>query len=116
VLIPGETSALLSGLCSGDYNVQVTDANGCVATLPVDITLSEPIEITAPITRTNISCFGECDGTASVIVSGGSAPYIINWYDALTGSLIGISGPIATGLCAGTYFAVVTDNNGCSFT
>lgn len=114
--MPGETSPLLAGLCPGNYNVEVTDANGCVATLPVDVTISEPVPVTASITSANVSCFGLCDGTISLAISGGVAPYVVNWYDAATGTLIGISDADATGLCAGTYFAVVADNNGCTFT
>ena len=116
VLMPGETSALLAGICPGNYNVEVTDANGCVVTLPFPITISEPVPITATLSKTDITCFGLCDGTATVVPTGGVAPFIINWYDALTGSLIGISDPIATGLCAGTYFAVINDASGCSAT
>jgi gliding motility-associated-like protein len=116
VLIPGETSALLAGLCPDNYNVIVTDINGCTQTFPVDITISEPIPITSPITATDVSCFGECDGTATLTISGGEPEYIINWYDGITDGLIGIGDAVATGLCPGVYYAVITDQNGCSFT
>lgn len=116
VLMPGETSALLAGICPGNYNVEVTDANGCTVTLPEDITISEPIAITAPISSTDVTCFGLCDGTATVVVGGGVPPYVVNWYDAVTGDLIGVVGPDATGLCPGSYYAVITDSNGCSLT
>ena len=116
VLLPGETSALLAAICPGNYNVEVTDANGCTVSLPVDITISEPIAITAVMTSTNVTCNGACDGTASLSIGGGVPPYIVNWYDAITGSLIGITDPVATGLCPGTYYAVISDNNGCSIT
>ncbi len=116
VILPGETSDLLAGICPGNYNVEVTDANGCTVTLPVDVTISEPIAIIGTITSTNVTCFGFCDGTANLDVSGGSAPYIINWFDAITGLLIGMDGPMATGLCPGSYFAEITDDNGCSIT
>lgn len=116
ILMPGETSALLAGICPGNYNVEVTDANGCTVTLPVDVTISEPIPITAAISSTDVTCFGACDGTATLVIGGGAPPYVVNWYDAVTDALIGITGPNATGLCPGSYYAVVTDNNGCSIT
>lgn len=114
VLMLGETSPLLAGICPGNYNVEVTDANGCVVTLPEPVTISEPIAITAPITSTDVTCFGLCDGTATVAVGGGVAPYVVVWYDAITDALIGITGPVPTGLCPGSYYAVITDANGCS--
>ena len=116
VLMPGETSPLLAGICPGNYNVEVTDANGCTVTLPADVTISEPIPIVAPISSTNVTCNGFCDGIAEVTVSGGVPPYVVNWYDAITGDLIGITGEIATGLCPGSYYAVITDANGCNTT
>lgn len=116
VLMPGETSALLAAICPGNYNVVVTDANGCTATFPSDITISEPIAITATMATTNVTCAGSCDGTATLTISGGVPPYIVNWYNALTGSLIGITDPSATGLCPGSYYAVISDNNGCNIT
>lgn len=116
VLMPGETSPLLAGICPGNYNVEVTDANGCIVTLPADVTISEPIPITAPISSTEVTCNGFCDGTASVVISGGSPPYVVNWYDALTDDLIGVTGETATDLCPGSYYAVITDANGCSTT
>lgn len=112
--MPGETSPLLAGICPGNYNVIVTDANGCTATLPADITISEPIEITAVYSKTDASCFGICDGTATIVIGGGSPPYIVNWYDAITDALTGDFGETATDLCPGSYYAVITDNNGCS--
>jgi len=116
VLMPGETSALLAAICTGNYNVEVTDANGCTVSLPADVTISEPIAITALMTSTTVSCNGACDGTATLTIGGGAPPYIVNWYNTLTGALIGISDPIATGLCPGSYYAVISDNNGCSIT
>lgn len=116
VLMPGETSPLLAGICPGNYNVEVTDINGCTATLPADVTISEPIAITATTSHTDVSCFGDCDGTATVVVGGGSPPYTINWYDAVTGTLTGDTGDTATDLCPGSYETVITDNNGCSIT
>lgn len=48
-----------------------------------------------------------CDGTATVNVTGGTAPYTYKWNDSqaqLTQT--------ATGLCAGTYQVIVKDNSG----
>ncbi|MEL6922422.1 MAG: gliding motility-associated C-terminal domain-containing protein [Bacteroidota bacterium] len=109
-LSPGHPSYL-----SGDYRVQVTDADGCVS-------ISEPITITIhPIPSVLVSnsspvCEGEDISLQASTVAG--ATY--NWYDgdpALVGSNL-ISqdqNPVISGLAAGnhTYFATV-EVNGCT--
>ncbi|MBK6527301.1 MAG: SprB repeat-containing protein [Crocinitomicaceae bacterium] len=112
----GETGPLIANLCSGNYNIDVTDLNGCTVNMAADITLSEPVPVTSPISGSDVLCFGDCSGTATVVPAGGFPPYIINWYDANTGSLIGQTGTTASNLCTGDYFAVITDNKGCNFT
>jgi gliding motility-associated-like protein len=112
----GETGPLIANLCSGNYNIDVTDLNGCTVNMAADITLSEPVPVSSPISGTDVLCFGDCSGTATVVPAGGFPPYIINWYDANTGTLIGQTGTTASNLCTGDYFAVITDNNGCNFT
>jgi gliding motility-associated-like protein len=112
--IIGETNPLISGLCSGNTIVEVTDAGGCVTTQP--ITLSEPSAITGPIVGTDVLCFGDCTGTGDITPGGGFAPYTINWYNNTTGLLIGQAGTSATNLCPEDYHAVITDANGCNFT
>ncbi|MFT4599930.1 MAG: gliding motility-associated-like protein, partial [Arenicella sp.] len=113
VPIPGATNALIAGLCSDNYTVEVTDIGGCIQTLL--ITLTEPSAITGPIVGTDVLCFGDCTGTADVTPAGGFSPYTVNWFNSNTGLLIGQTGPSATNLCPGDYHAVITDNNGCSF-
>jgi len=115
VIMPGETGVNINGLAPGNYNIEVTDMNGCIQTLINDVTISEPFPITAPITSTDILCNGNDDGTATLNVSGGILPYIINWYDS-NNLLIGQTGPTAISLGQGDYYAIVTDFNGCSTT
>lgn len=111
--IPGETNPLISGLCAGNYTIEITDAGGCVQTML--ITLTEPSAITSPISSTEVLCFGDCTGTATVVPAGGFPPYLVNWYNSITGSLIGQTGNSASNLCPGDYHAVITDANGCNF-
>jgi gliding motility-associated-like protein len=111
----GETSPNIINLAPGNYNVQVNDG-ACTVSMNNDITVSQPFSIVAPITSTDITCNGSSDGTATVTPSGGTPPYIINWYDASTNTLIGQTGSSATNLQAGDYYAVITDVNSCTFT
>lgn len=93
-------------LCPGGYTVTVTDAGGCTAT--ANTTITEPTALTSSTTQTNVSCNGVCDGTATVIPSGGTLPYAATWNPGA------ISGLTATNLCAGVYNVIVTDGNGCN--
>ncbi|MDF2438847.1 MAG: hypothetical protein K0Q95_3223 [Bacteroidota bacterium] len=53
----------------------------------------------------NVSCFGGADASATINVSGGSGNYMYSWSPA------GGSGNTATGLTAGSYTVIVTDNS-----
>ena len=93
-------------ICDGTYTVIVEDANGCQDTLTE--TVSVPNPITFDFTTTDVSCFGECDGTATVVVSGGTSPYNYVW----TG-LSGTTGSLSN-VCAGSYGLSIVDDSGCS--
>lgn len=93
----------------GNYTVTVTDDNGCVgtATIGVNNNVGPTLD---PFNQVDVSCAGECDGTASVVASGGTGPYTYNWSPA---PATGQGTDAVTGLCAGTYTITVTDANGC---
>src|SRR5690606_16138590 len=57
----------------------------------------------------NITCYGLNDGTASVTVSGGTAPYTYSWSNGQTGNSL-------TSLGKGTYVVTITDANNCTTT
>jgi hypothetical protein len=96
---------------AGTYTIEVTDAKGCKATLPT-ITLTDPAVLNAAInTKTNVSCNGGTDGSATVEVTGGTAPYTFNWSTSPAQQTA-----TATSLEAGTYTVTVADANGCTRT
>ncbi|MBL7984216.1 MAG: SprB repeat-containing protein, partial [Flavobacteriales bacterium] len=103
----GDGTSTVSGLCAGDWTVSITDAAGCDTTITVTIT--EPPPLVVQPAQTNISCGTDCDGTATVIVSGGSPDYTYDW----SGSPSGDGTPSVTGLCAGTYTVQVLDSALC---
>ena len=96
----------LYNLCADTYCVTVTDINGTTAETCVTITDSPPL--TVNITTTDANC-GQCDGTAFINVSGGTAPYSYLWNDVNNQTTQNINN-----LCAGDYCVTVTDFNGCS--
>ena len=100
----GATDSVRTGLCAGQYVVTTTDGNGCSR---IDtVTITEPTAVILAMNQTGVSCFGSCDGVASVAASGGNMPYSYLWNTGDTTDTI-------IGLCAGQYYVEVTDSNGC---
>jgi gliding motility-associated-like protein len=106
--VPVQNTATAVGLAAGNYTATVQDANGCVATGSSVVAL-DPGNLTVSVSSsTNVSCNGFCDGQASAMIAGGTAPFLSVWDDPSFQQT-----PIATGLCAGTYNVGVADVNGC---
>lgn len=104
------TSSTITGLCVDLHTVQVVDAAGCVVFETVDITTSPPMTLTAAVT--DEGCFGTADGAIDLTVSGGTSPYTFDWDNDGTGDNDDTED--LSGLLAGTYIVVVTDNLGCT--
>ena len=115
VLMPGETNPNIFGLCPGTYYVEITDDAGCTIQ-STDIIITEPNPLTDALDSLREPlCNGDCNGMIDISISGGTLPYTINWFDG-GGGLIGQTDTVATGLCAGDYYAEITDSNGCMIT
>jgi len=106
----GQITPSITGLCAGNYTVQVTDGNGCITSEPVIIT--DNTAITAIVSTTEPTCNGDCDGSALVTPNGGIPPYTYSW---IGGNAAGQTINAVGGLCAGNYTATITDALGCSF-
>jgi gliding motility-associated-like protein len=97
-------------LTPGDYIVIAQDANGCFEQLLYSIT--EPSLLTVSATPTSEVCVGSADGTITLDISGGVAPYStsLNSKDAVDF----VQDRIAfAGLAGGNYLVFVRDANGC---
>ena len=107
----GQTASTAVGLEKGDYTLHVTDDGGCTAVSEV-YTVSEPNLLTSSITSsTNVACYSECTGSATVTPAEGTPGYTYDWYDAGNQTA-----STAVNLCDGTYHVEVTDNKGCTDT
>lgn len=103
----GATVEDLNGLSGGFYQVEVSDANGCIDYLSVSVT--EPPQLTAVILGyEDVTCNGNCDGRLNGFATGGRPPYVYEWNDPMLQVT-----DTASGLCPGTYLFRVTDDNGC---
>ena len=101
----GSNNQNLINLQAGTYNLTVTDANSCSATSSVVIT--QPAQLTATSTQTNVACFGQSTGAINATITGGTMPYAYAWTSGqLTEDIIGVP--------QGNYTLSVTDVNNCA--
>ncbi|UUV22592.1 glycine-rich protein [Paenimyroides aestuarii] len=104
----GGTAATATGLSAGMYSVLVTDHTG--NTITENFTITEPDALIATISQsTDITCNAASDGTATVSVAGGTAPYTYLWSNGMMSNM-------ATNLNVGNYTVSITDANGCKAT
>lgn len=102
------TTEDLSNIVAGQYDVTVTDANSCTATLSAILT--EPATaLSATSVVTDVSCFGGSDGAIDLSPAGAIPPYTFAWSNSATSEDI-------TGVIAGDYTVTTTDANGCTLT
>lgn len=92
---------------AGTYSAVITDAANCVVTV-TSSTITEPSALSATINTTDETCPLCVDGTAAVVVSGGTPNYTYSWSNGATTDSI-------SGLAPGTYDVTITDGNGCLF-
>ncbi len=104
------TSSGVMNLSMGEYNVTITDANGCQLQI-IDLEITEPDDIVAsdPVI-TDASTSASSDGSIDIEFSGGSGDLSIEYTDG-DGNPIGITS--FEELQSGTYGTRVTDENGC---
>lgn len=100
---------------AGSYSVtlNVTDNSGTVRAITNTVTIPT-IAIQVEITPTKIN---ESNGSIKLDLSGGNAPYTINWQSTPAGNSGGVSGIESTytinNLPSGEYQITVTDAQGC---
>ncbi|MFZ5941964.1 MAG: gliding motility-associated C-terminal domain-containing protein, partial [Bacteroidota bacterium] len=110
----GFTSAAedLTGLAPGDYDLTITDGNGCVSLNPAIATIIEPSGVNVSlVSQTNVSCYTGTNGSIQIDVTGGVVPYTFAWTNSLNVVVSTVEDP--TNLPASTYSLIVTDGNGC---
>ncbi len=108
-------NAVFVNLCPGIYTFMVQDNAGCMITLTGIISgdstsvASNPCMMYGQVMTTNTTNPNTCDGSISVVVSGGSGNYVYQWNN-------GITVAADSNVCSGVYTVTVADNNGCVIT
>ncbi|MGK4567320.1 SprB repeat-containing protein [Flavobacterium sp. 3HN19-14] len=106
----GDATASITGITAGTWVCSVVDSKGCTGSF--SFTISQPAAALSVVANasTNVSCFGGNTGSASVTVTGGTAPYTYDW----TGTPTGDATASITGITAGTWVCSVVDSKGCT--
>ncbi len=90
----------------GNYTLTITDVNGCQDQMSYVIT--EPTQlIIQTVQTTDLTCYRSQDGTITVYAGGGTGDLHYLWADA------GLGTGNRTGLSAGEYSLIITDDNNC---
>ncbi|MBP7184060.1 MAG: T9SS type A sorting domain-containing protein [Saprospiraceae bacterium] len=96
----------LRNLDGNQYNVTVTDANGCVGVME-NVVIFEPQQMVIGLMDINpANCENSCDGSIQVHVYGGTGQKTYYWNGASGDSTL-------VDVCNGQYFLNVIDENGC---
>ena len=109
------TNFELDSICVGDYQVTITDDNGCSRQLHAFVGFEGTTEVdpcannnlqgdihTMPVTNA-----ANCNGSIQVYASGGQSPFTFSWNN-------GATTPTLHNVCNGNYEVTITDNKGCT--
>jgi len=108
----GQTNQTATGLATGNYNVIVTNGNGCtgIASVSVQVTPDPVVTANSPSTI----CFGQTTAVISASSNPGGVSYA--WSPSAGLSCATCQTTTANPTSTNTYFVTVTDVNGCTNT
>ncbi|MBH69922.1 MAG: hypothetical protein CMP69_01460 [Flavobacteriales bacterium] len=98
----------INNLYSGTYNLQLTDALGCISNRSFFV--SEPNPIILNVTSNNNNCINTSNGSITAIANGGMPPYQFSLNSTFTWQ----SSNIYNNLSSGSYLVDVLDSYGCT--
>lgn len=108
-----ETTPDITNLKPGQYDLTVTDSNGCPKEFTDVATIVQPDTIKVTIeSQSTLLCYGDTDGSVDITTTGGVPPYSHTWRNS--GGTVVSTTDDATGLSAGTYSLEVSDANSCT--
>ena len=110
------STSVFEGLVSETYTVWVKDQNGCETS--VTQVMSPPAPIAATVTKTDVKCFSERDGSITVSgTTGGSGNYTYELWEVGGAQIYGAqTSTTFTGLDAREYKVKIVDGWNCDLT
>lgn len=111
----GQGTPSATGLCPGEYSVEVTDGLGNTAQATVTINSLGGLGMNMYASEIQYACEGSCSGWASIDQNSipGTPPYTYDFPFPQFG-MFGASSVTFPGLCPGETIITVTDANGCA--
>ena len=100
------TGTSINNLAPGNYTVTVDDGT---TNFPFAFSIKQVAPFDITLTKTQATSLEGANATATVVVSGGTAPYTYAWSNGSTNT-------IANNLSAGLHTLIITDANSCSLT
>lgn len=92
---------------AGNYSLRTSDSKGCIE---LDtFLLTQPSQLSATTSVTNVTCFGSQNGSIDLSPTGGTPGYTYQWATLATTEDI-------TSLSGGFYQVIITDANNCTRT
>lgn len=107
-----QAAGVFENLAKNTYQVSVRDENGCIVTWGFDVEITEPQALVINnVSSTKETSTGAANGTLTIQVSGGTAPYS---YTLTPGNITNQTGQFTGLLDNITYKILITDQNGCT--
>ncbi|HET6225464.1 MAG TPA: PKD domain-containing protein [Bacteroidia bacterium] len=103
----GGDQLLAQHLVAGIYTATIIDSLGCEASVLGVVKEPDPLNLKL-VSSTNVTCYNEQNGTATVEATGGTPGYFYFWLPINTSSTSN------TNLSAGTYTVNLTDQQSCT--
>ena len=113
--ISGNGTSTITDLASGNYQITVTDNNGCQNSINYYMPENSSISLNNSISDYNgfnVRCYGGEDAWIACIASGGLQPYTYTWVDESTNNIISNQSDIYN-IPSGKYIFTVVDAEGC---
>ena len=87
---------------AGVYSYYVIDDLGCIYDRNITVNQPSPLSVVEQVNH--VTCFGQDNGSGSLIITGGTSPYIVDWFGYYT-----------LNMQAGTYNFTIIDSNNCQY-
>lgn len=108
------TNGTFNNLMAGTYTATIYDGVGN-STIVGPIVLTQPVVLTFTNTASNVTCYGDENGSIVFTPGGGTPPYSVNIQrNSIPLISLSLTGPYSlNNLDVGSYTATIEDNNGC---
>jgi large repetitive protein len=112
---PSQTGTIATNMQGGNnWIATITDAKGCTTTQTVSVA-APPLPSITGFSVNPPTCFGLSNATVAVTYTSGTAPYTVAWSNPISQTIsTSLLTNSVSGIAAGLYSVILTDNYGCT--